>query len=536
VAITDAVAYPDLLDIWSGIRDHTGALADAVTTTFEVQQTGCVSITYVNFDWTPYSPDAGEVVTFTVISIQPITATPPFTYQWGFGDGDSAWGDPVTHTYGFSDTYDVYITATNPCGGPVWMWHPIQVTGEPDIGVTPLALSAALDPDDAVTHPLTVANASTATASLAWRLAITPTVGWLGASPTTGTVAPGNDDTVGVTFDATAMAPGIYTTTLEIGSNDPDEPLARVPVTLTVNCVEVASVTLSITNTGTIYTDTVVYFSADLAPDNAAKPYDYYVSVDGMPSLVLTATADPFVFTYTFVTTGAHTVEFGAKSCGMTAFVTDVITLTVREQGVCVDLTDVTIYGPTSGYPGVYTFTTDYEPFDASTPISYTWDDGGTAATSVRSLGVGTHTLMVTATNCTTALVTDVHQIVITAAPVCTEVTGVSLSITNTGAIYTDTVVHFQADIAPDDADKPYTYTIDYGEGAGPGAPATSSADPFGFTHTFPITGSYTVIFAAWNCAMTAPESDSVSVTVVAAPGGEHFIYLPLVLRNYTTP
>jgi hypothetical protein len=114
----------------------------------------------------------------------------------------------------------------------------------------------------------------------------------------------------------------------------------------------------------------------------------------------------------------------------------------------------------------------------------------------------------------------------------CKELARVTLTYTNTGAIYTDTVVYFEANLAPDDADKPYTYTIDYGEGAGPGAPATSSADPFGFTHTFPITGSYTVTFAAWNCAMTTPESDSVSYTVYGYGGG-HVIYLPVVMRNF---
>jgi hypothetical protein len=138
----------------------------------------------------------------------------------------------------------------------------------------------------------------------------------------------------------------------------------------------------------------------------------------------------------------------------------------------------------------------------------------------------------VTATNpCTVPPVTDTHEIVITAAPVCTEVTGITLTYTPTGTIYTDTVVHFSADIAPDDAAKPYTYTIDVG--SGPTLPNLSTADPYLFTHTFPITGTHTITFSAWNCAMIVPQSDSVSVTV-SAYGGENFIYLPLALRNYS--
>jgi hypothetical protein len=63
----------------------------------------------------------------------------------------------------------------------------------------------------------------------------------------------------------------------------------------------------------------------------------------------------------------------------------------------------------------VYTFITSYEPSEATLPIVYQWDNGDTTAGSVRTLGVGTYTLVVTATNCTSALVTDTHTIAITA-------------------------------------------------------------------------------------------------------------------------
>ncbi len=77
------------------------------------------------------------------------------------------------------------------------------------------------------------------------------------------------------------------------------------------------------------------------------------------------------------------------------------------------DLTSITIGGDTTGAPGTYTFTTSYLPSGASYPITYTWDDGGTGTLSIRSLGVGTHTLAVTATNCTAARVTNTHPVVI---------------------------------------------------------------------------------------------------------------------------
>jgi hypothetical protein len=88
-------------------------------------------------------------------------------------------------------------------------------------------------------------------------------------------------------------------------------------------------------------------------------------------------------------------------------------------------------------------------------------------------------------------------------------------------------VVEFSADIAPDNADKPYTYTIDYGSGAG--ASQSSSDDPLTLTHTFVETDTYEVEVAVWNCGMTTPVTDSVSV-MVGVP--TYNIYLPLVLRN----
>jgi hypothetical protein len=473
-----------------------------------------VCLTDVDYNWTPYYPDAGELVTFTISTILPVTATPPFTYQWGFDDGGSAWGSPVTHTYAVSGTYWATVTATNPCDIPRYMSHPITVTGEPDITADPLALSAALDPDETTSVTLTIGNASTATADLAWSVSENPPQMWLTVVPTNGVAPPAGSDDADVTFDASSLDPGVYTTTLAVASNDPDEPLIDVSAVLTVNCVPVVDVGLVVTNVGTIYTDTVVYFSADVAPDNATKPYTYRITIDGNPGSVMTSTTDPLILTDTLGTTGTHAVDIAVWNCEMieAQAVTGTIPVTVTGYGVCIDLSSIAIEGATMGYPGVYTFTTSYLPPNASLPISYTWDDGGKDATLVRTLDVGTHNLVVTATNCAAALVTDTHEIVISAAPVCTDVADVSLVVTNVGTIYTDTLVAFNAYVAPDDAAKPYTYTVDYG--TGPSTPAGSSADPLVLTHTFATTGTHTVTVSVWNCQMTTPATATVEVEV----------------------
>jgi len=57
---------------------------------------------------------------------------------------------------------------------------------------------------------------------------------WLSFDPSSGTVTPGTDTDVTVTFDATGLSPDTYQANIIISSNDPDEPTVTIPVTLEV--------------------------------------------------------------------------------------------------------------------------------------------------------------------------------------------------------------------------------------------------------------------------------------------------------------
>ncbi|HSN53821.1 MAG TPA: hypothetical protein VLT32_04075 [Candidatus Sulfomarinibacteraceae bacterium] len=59
-------------------------------------------------------------------------------------------------------------------------------------------------------------------------------VPWLSASPVAGTIAPAGSQPVNVTFDSTGIALGTYQATICLFSNDPDEPVVPVPVTMDV--------------------------------------------------------------------------------------------------------------------------------------------------------------------------------------------------------------------------------------------------------------------------------------------------------------
>jgi hypothetical protein len=63
-------------------------------------------------------------------------------------------------------------------------------------------------------------------------------VPWAAVQPTSGTTGPGGSSPVDVVFDATGYSPGTYTGTICIQSNDLDDPLVTVPLTMTVSNYE----------------------------------------------------------------------------------------------------------------------------------------------------------------------------------------------------------------------------------------------------------------------------------------------------------
>jgi hypothetical protein len=61
-----------------------------------------------------------------------------------------------------------------------------------------------------------------------------PITQWLSAAASSGTITPGNSETVNVTCDASGLEIGTYVATLRIVSNDPETPQIDVPVTFEV--------------------------------------------------------------------------------------------------------------------------------------------------------------------------------------------------------------------------------------------------------------------------------------------------------------
>jgi PKD repeat protein len=316
----------------------------------------------------------------------------PLSYLWDFGDGVTSTMEHPSHIFPSIGTFTVTLTATNSLGSDS-VSHPVIV--QPCVPLEAITINGALTGTPGL-YVFTTTYAPTE-ASLP--------ISYLWDN--------------GGTADYSMRTLDVGTYTLAVtATNCPGSMVLdthQIVIHPAPPCTEVTGVDLSVVTSGTIYPGTIVEFSADVAPDDADKPYNYRVTVDGTPGDLSVSDVDPFIFTETFVLTGAHSVGIAVWNCEMAEWeaVTDTITVTVAEPPGCIGLTAITITGPITAAPGVYTFTTSYTPAEATLPIAYLWDNGDTADYSVRTLDVGTYTLAVTATNCLDAVVTDTHTVII---------------------------------------------------------------------------------------------------------------------------
>lgn len=216
-------------------------VSSAQTTTLDIPLAQCNPIQALDFTYAPSSPSAGEPVTFT--STVTVDGSASLAFAWNFGDGATATGAVVDHTYPISDVYTATLSAVN-CAGMAQVSHALAVTGFAHIQVDKSSLEAATNPLGTAAHHVNIAN--TGWDVLEWSLAIDPVVDWLRTEPISGTLFPQESQTVQVDFDAPG-ALGVYTTTLEISSNDAQNPWVSIPVTLTVTeaCVGLAGVGFS---------------------------------------------------------------------------------------------------------------------------------------------------------------------------------------------------------------------------------------------------------------------------------------------------
>ncbi|MGD8968233.1 MAG: PKD domain-containing protein [Anaerolineae bacterium] len=158
---------------------------------------------------------------------------------------------------------------------------------------------------------------------------------------------------------------------------------------------------VSITGPSSGYTEAEYTFTASPDPSDATTPLTSSWSTDGLVSGQGTVSA-----TYSWATTGDHTISVDVDNCG--GSVRDDHTITLSEQPSCPHpITGVNIGGPTSGDINAdYTFTATVVPSTATPPIAYVWSiDGlfsgqGTASATYRWSQAGHYQITLSASNC----------------------------------------------------------------------------------------------------------------------------------------
>lgn len=200
------------------------------------------------------------------------------------------------------------------------------------------------------------------------------------------------------------------------------------------------------------------------------------------------------------------------------------------------------IEGAMSGPPGEYAFVGRIDPWFASPPITFQWDNGATTAASKRILTApGVYTMTLAATNSQGSATTSRTLTIRPPAPAtecAVPLSAVTIAAATTGATYT-----FTANTAPGDATHPLSYTWSPEPMLGQG---TANA-----TYMWSTDGPQTIAVTVQNCGRSVAATHVVDVVIIRlptpistltplsnplpmstpAPVLERRIYLPLVVR-----
>jgi len=264
-----------------------------------------------------------------------------------------------------------------------------QAYAPPQISLSPLFLSSTQYVNEIVTQTLTISNGYGVTLTFV----ISNQAAWVSTNPFIGEVETSSALPVQVSMDSTSLAPGIYTTTLSIATNDPLNPLVQVPVIMTVLLAAPTSVTLTGPDSGLM--DVLFTFTATVEPVSTTLPLTYLWQADGQATITHTSGLED---TATFVWSAPGIYAITVSAANDFGEVTDTHTITITEIPIA-GLAAVND-GPTIlGTPTTFTAT-----ITTGTNVTFTWNFGdgmhGSGAVAAHTYAAsGVYTATVTATN-----------------------------------------------------------------------------------------------------------------------------------------
>jgi PKD repeat protein len=392
----------------------------------------------------------------------------PITFDWDFGDGNTASGAIVVHAYDTAGDYTVVMTATNACGQDAAL-HTVTVL-------------------PAVCEPVAIVSVTTA---------ISGCVVDFGAQldgdpPFTytwdfGAFGGSTDPNPTVDFASSGTYPYTLTAT-NCDDTESDTYVGEVTVSCEPPCTPVEIVTVT-----TAISGCVVDFGAQL---NGDPPFTYTWDFGAFGN-----STDPTP-TVDFAASGTYPYTLTVTNCDDTESDTYIGEVAVA----CCEPVHGAAFNWFPVTPAVDEVVTFQGSAAGTEPIAYEWDFGdgnGSAGATVTHTyaATGTYTVMMTASNgCGLEVVSEAVTVVLT--PTCTPVEIVTVT-----TIISGCVVDFDAQL---DGDPPFLYAWDFGAFG-------SSTDPTP-TVDFAASGVYPYTLTVTNCEGEGEDTVIGEVAVSCEP------------------
>jgi hypothetical protein len=324
---------------------------------------GCFELTGAGIDG-PAVLQVGETGTYTV-TLDPPYATPPFDILWDNGSQQAT----AAYSWTLPGVYTIVVTATNCAGTGV-------VTATFDVEVACDGLTGA-----DITGPVQLLPGEMGT----YMVALEPPTATLPIE-----ILWSNGAT-GVTATYSWADPGLYTVAVT-ATNCAGTSVVTDVFEVEVLCIPVDEAAIS--GPATLLPGEIGTYTTTWGPPTATVPVDILWSNGMTETTAAYSWADP----------GLYTIGVTATNCTGAG----VVTVTLPVEVVCDELTGATLSGPMTLLPGeVGAYTVTLEPPTATLPIEILWSNGMTGTTAVYSwTDPGYYTIVVTATNCGTAVVT----------------------------------------------------------------------------------------------------------------------------------
>src|SRR5713101_1028016 len=167
-----------------------------------------------SFNFSPSSPSVGQAVTFTATVSG---GTSPYTFNWNFGDGATGTGNPTTHSYSTSGTFNAQLTVQDSASATTTVSNSVSVTqpASPDFGISSSPSSLSLAQGDSGSSTITLTSLGGFAGTITLSPSVSPSGPAVSVSPTSVTLTAGSSGTSSLTVTTQPTTPiGSYTVTV----------------------------------------------------------------------------------------------------------------------------------------------------------------------------------------------------------------------------------------------------------------------------------------------------------------------------------